>query len=157
MTGRHGGNQGGRPSLYTEALAAEILRRMAGGQSSMQACEELGLSRSTAAQWRGDHPEFRTAYIEAFVARCFGFAEEAVDILDACPEDADMARVQRERHRADLRKFFATRVVPMLQDVPLVAAGATVNVYLPQKGSDGSGAPLLDGVAQELLEHQTED
>jgi hypothetical protein len=149
-------HRGGRPTKYTEALAAEILRRMAAGQSSGQACVELGLHRTTAALWRGAHPEFRTAYIEAFAARCYGFAEEAIAILDACPKNADMARVQRERHRADLRKFFATRLVPMLRDVPLVAEGATINLYLPRKGSDGDGGRLIEGSATQVLTDDSE-
>jgi hypothetical protein len=150
MAFRGNNHRGGRPSKYTPALAAEILRRMAGGQTSGQACAELGLAKGTVAEWRGAHPEFRTAYVEAFAARCYGFAEEAIQILDDCPKDAEMPRVQRERHRADLRKFFATRLVPMLQDVPMVAAGAVVNVYLPAKGSSEQGPRTIDGSAVEV-------
>jgi hypothetical protein len=41
----------------------------------------------------------------------------------------------------------------MLQDVPLVAAGATVNVYLPAKGAtDNGGRMTIEGEATELLE-----
>jgi hypothetical protein len=48
MAYRGNNHRGGAPTKYTEALAAEICRRMAGGQSSGQACQELGLHRDTA-------------------------------------------------------------------------------------------------------------
>ena len=125
---------GGRKTRYRKDLADAICRGIASGRSSGEVCAELGLPRQTVGEWRGAHPEFRTAYIEAFAARCYGFAEEAVEIIDAIPKNADMARVQRERCRADFRKFFATRLVPMLQDVPVVSTGRGHQPVPPEKG-----------------------
>jgi hypothetical protein len=71
----------------------------------------LGLPKGTVAEWRGDHPAFRTAYVEAFRSRALGLVEEAIEIVDSIPKNASMARVQRERCRADLRRWTAARLV----------------------------------------------
>ena len=144
----------GRPTRFRQDLADALLRGIAGGRPSGEVCQELGLPRQTVAEWRGAHPEFRDAYLRAFASRCCGFAEEAIEIVDSIPEDADMARVQRDRTRADFRKWVASRLVPALHDVqPALVGAATVVINLPAKGGGNDGARVIDGQAVELLEN----
>jgi hypothetical protein len=127
---------------------------MAGGRSSTEVCRELGLPRQTVGEWRSAHSEFRRAYIEAFAARCYGFGEEALEILDAVPPGADMAAVTLARAKADKRLWIAARLVPAFADQVehRLSGSATIQVQLPSKHDR---APLIEGVAQELVEEAT--
>jgi hypothetical protein len=79
----------GRPTTYRQSIADELLRKIASDMGSVAASREVGVPIDTVASWRGAHPEFRDAYLRAFASRCFGFAEEAIDIVDSIPPDAD--------------------------------------------------------------------
>jgi hypothetical protein len=61
--GATGRNKGGRPSTYTEAVAKEICRRLAGGQSLRSVCAAPGMPTFvTVFNWRRAHPEFLEQY-----------------------------------------------------------------------------------------------
>jgi hypothetical protein len=151
--GDPGHPKGGRKTRYTKVLADAICRGIASGRPSGEVCAELGLPRQTVGEWRGAHPEFRQAYLTAFACRAVGMVEEAIEIIDSTPLNADMARVQRERARAELRRWTASRLVGAFQETSVhqhsLAGRAEIRVLLPAKGAAHDG-PLLDGQAVEL-------
>jgi hypothetical protein len=160
--GDPGHPKGGRKTRYTKALADAICRGIASGRSSGEVCAELGLPRQTVGEWRGAHPAFRQAYLTAFACRAVGMVEEAIDIIDSTPVDADMARVQRERARAELRRWTASRLVGAFQETSVhqhsLAGSATIAIVrLPEKGSGNDRAPVIDGQARELPQGLIED
>lgn len=55
----------GRPTIYTEELATRICDLLAEGKSMVKACEAVGISRRSAAQWLKDKPEFAEMTIHA--------------------------------------------------------------------------------------------
>jgi hypothetical protein len=126
---------------------------MAGGRSSGDVCRELGLPKQTVGHWRADHPDFRAAYVEAFRSRCYGFGEEALEIIDSIPPNADMARVQREKARADMRRWAASRLVAAFADQVehRLTGQAQIQIFLPEKGSYDR-PQVIDGAAVEVLE-----
>ncbi len=75
----------GRPSLYTEALAAEICRRLAEGESLRAICADKAIPGiSTVMGWLfdGNHGEFSEQYARAREAQAEIRADEIVDIAD---------------------------------------------------------------------------
>jgi hypothetical protein len=69
-----------------------------------------------------------------------------------------MAGVQSHKLSVDSRKWLLSKLRPELYGEKLAISGnsgATVNVYLPTKGSSGDGGRVIDGqatVVEELLE-----
>jgi hypothetical protein len=49
--GNQGGNQGGRPSLYTAARLVALFRGIADGLSRDRAAEAAGISKRTLQRW----------------------------------------------------------------------------------------------------------
>jgi hypothetical protein len=137
------------PSRYSAELASYICEQMAGGRLSTAVCQELGLPKETIGEWRAKYPEFRTKYIEAFMARCFGMGEEAIAVLDAVPKGSPMPDVQIAIRKAELLKFFASRIVPQLREpMPSFGEGSVILV-LP---SNGREMPLIEGSVEAVDE-----
>jgi hypothetical protein len=85
--------------------------------------------------------------------------EEAIEIIDSTPVDADMARVQRERARAELRRWTASRLVGAFQETSVhqhsIAAQAEIRVLLPAKGGDDRGQ-VIEGSATKVLTDESD-
>jgi hypothetical protein len=150
------GDPPGRKSTFTMERAEAVCRGMAAGKLSTEVVQEMGLPRGTVAEWRGDHPEFRKMYIDAFLNRGMGMAEEAIAELKAVPKGSDMAAVTLARAKSDLFKFFASRIVPWLaeQHVHQLTGEARVVIYLPDKRGDSRGQ-LLEGTATDVSTDET--
>lgn len=66
----------GRPSLYSEDLALEILSRMAAGEMVAEICEDPGMpGTSTLHRWREANEWFRDAYMRAREEQAHAVAE----------------------------------------------------------------------------------
>ena len=115
----------GRPSLYTEALAAKICQRLAEGESLRAICADKELpSISTVMGWLfdGNHGDFPEQYARAREAQAEIRADEIVDIADDASGDftadqdgklvANSEHIQRSRLRVDARKWIAAKLLP---------------------------------------------
>ncbi len=104
----------GRPSLYTEALAAKICRRLAEGESLRSICRDEKMPAiSTVMGWLfdGQHGDFSAQYARAREAQAELRADEITDIADGVEHGASEA-VQAARLRVDARKWIAAKLLP---------------------------------------------
>ncbi len=104
----------GRPSLYTEALAAKICRRLAEGESLRSICRDEKMPAiSTVMGWLfdGQHGDFSAQYARAREAQAELRADEITDIADGAEHGASEA-VQAARLRVDARKWIAAKLLP---------------------------------------------
>ncbi len=104
----------GRPSLYTEALAAKICRRLAEGESLRTICGDKTMPAiSTVMGWlfNGKHDDFSAQYARAREAQAELRADEITDIADGVEHGASEA-VQAARLRVDARKWIAAKLLP---------------------------------------------
>ena len=114
----------GRPSLYTDKLAAKICRRLAAGESLRAICRDNAMpSISTVMGWLfdGNHDKFSEQYARAREAQAEIRADEIVDIADDDTNDfaadkdgklvANSEHIQRSRLRVDARKWIAAKLL----------------------------------------------
>lgn len=121
-------NPVGRPTTYSEELAAEICAELALGKSIRKVCSAEHMPAvSTVFLWMRKFPEFSEQYDKA-KAECADFyAEEIVDIADDGTNDymesvnaegnvigykINGEHVQRSRLRVDARKWIAAKLKP---------------------------------------------
>lgn len=109
----------GRPSKYDEKIADKILELMAEGQTLTEACDLLGVRRSTVYSWAERIPSFSALLVRARAA----LAEHAFTQAASIPrelyarvqagEPVDGATVAAARLYADSQKWYAERLNPM--------------------------------------------
>ena len=63
-----------KQSTYTEAIADDVVRHLAGGGLLIDWCEAHKISRFTVNQWRDDHPDFNARF-----ARARDFGDEILE------------------------------------------------------------------------------
>ncbi len=115
----------GRPSLYTEALAAEICRRLAEGETLRAICRDKAMpDKATVLRWLADKKkaDFRDQYTHAREMQADALFDEALEIADYASDDwavdkdgkktLDHEHVQRSRLRVDTRKWLMARMAP---------------------------------------------
>ncbi len=115
----------GRPSLYTEALAANICRRLAEGETLRAICRDEAMpGKTTVLRWLGDekNADFRGQYAHAREMQADALFDEALEIADAASGDwavdkdgkktLDHEHVSRSRLRVDTRKWAAGKLAP---------------------------------------------
>ena len=117
--------KGGRPSRYTDTVAAEICRRIAEGESLRKVCADSGMpGLSTVMAWLadGEHKSFLEQYARARDMQADAFFDEAVDIANdvsgvwTTTEDGKKVfhheHVQRSKLRVDTLKWAASKLAP---------------------------------------------
>lgn len=99
----------GRPSEYTEELAAKICDRIAEGESLVAICSDPAMpSRATIYNWFQKHEGFVDNYARAKEEHADAIFDEILLIADtASPEE-----VQQARLRIDARKWMAGKLRP---------------------------------------------
>ena len=115
----------GRPSLYTEALAAEICRRLAEGETLRSVCRDKVMpDKATVLRWLADKKkaDFRDQYAYAREMQADALFDEALVIADNASGDwmegedgkktLDHENIQRSRLRVDTRKWAAGKLAP---------------------------------------------
>ncbi len=120
----------GRPSGYTEAIAAEICRRIAERESLRKICADPDMpDKTTVLRWLAaeENTEFRTQYAHAREMQADTLFDEALAIADdgtndwmeRLDKDGQAAgwqlngeHVQRSRLRVDTRKWAAGKLAP---------------------------------------------
>jgi len=103
----------GRPTLYKEALADEILRRHAAGESLVKICDEPGKPDiNTLSSWTIKYPEFSRARARARLDWADYLFAEALDIADNVGGDDTPALVQRDKLRVNTRLRMVAKINP---------------------------------------------
>jgi hypothetical protein len=99
----------GRPSSYSDDIAAAICSRLAGGESLRTICETAGLpSAETVRRWLLTNEPFRAQYVRAREEQCDTLADEVLATARAATnENANAVRVQ-----LDAIRWFAGKVHP---------------------------------------------
>lgn len=99
----------GRPTDYTQALAEEICRRMALGESLRSICRDEEMpAESTVRMWAvADRSGFHAHYARARVSQMEALSEDLLEIADDKTEDP-----QRARLRVDTRKWLMSKIAP---------------------------------------------
>ena len=111
-----------RPSIYTPALAAEICKRLAAGESLRGICSDpsgVFPHQSTVHEWIVDD---REGFAEQYArARNSGLDVMADELLAISDEQAVVFKgngaafdpdVQRDRLRVDTRKWYLSKLAP---------------------------------------------
>ncbi len=115
----------GRPTKYSDKLAATICQRLAEGESLRKICKDANVpAMSTVLAWLfdGGHDEFSEQYARAREAQAEFYADEIVDIADDSSADVttdedgketvDHEHISRSRLRVDSRKWVASKLLP---------------------------------------------
>jgi len=100
---------GGRPSKFTDTLAAEICRRLAEGESLRAICNDDKMpGLTTVRKWLAaeSNEEFRLQYARAREEQADFYADEMIEIADTT-DDPNKARLQ-----IDARKWKASKLAP---------------------------------------------
>lgn len=119
-------NIGGRPSLYTDTLAAEICSRISSGEKVTDICLDNHMPNpSTVYLWLAKNETFSEQYAKAMADRTWSMAEDILDISDNGANDwmerhhgEDVSWVtngealQRSRLRVDTRKWLMSKMQP---------------------------------------------
>jgi len=108
----------GRPTDYSDELADEFCRRVAGGRSTLSVCADLEMpSDTTVYRWRQEKPEFRDKLaqareerMEAYADRMMALGSRVVDEADFDPQRCNAAvnaidkaaRLQQPKQRLEL-------------------------------------------------------
>ncbi len=118
-----------RISTFTPKVGAEILRRIANGESLNRICgpdRKKGLpERMTVYNWINRHPSFKAAYLMARLAQADLYAGEVIEISDGRdPEALEPRDVRRDRLRVETRRWLAAVLAPHLYAEKLALRGA---------------------------------
>lgn len=121
-------NLGGRPSIYTEELSANICSQISSGLSLRTICKADDMpSVATIFLWIGNNTKFLEQYEKAKKEQADALAEEMLDIADDGTNDwmekldkdsksigwqVNGEHVQRSRLRLDTRKWIASKLKP---------------------------------------------
>lgn len=117
----------GRPSSYDPEIAAEILDRLAAGETLRSICRSDGMpSDMSVRRWAAeDRDGFSSRYAKARDEGMHVMADEIVEIADSPSGD-----VQRDRLRVDTRKWLLSKIVPKVYGDKTMVSG------------DPEGAPI---------------
>jgi hypothetical protein len=112
----------GRPTTFNESQGVELCKLISEGMSLTEACDALGLARSTVLTWAesGNQPAFASSLARAREALAEHAFSEAYAIprklLALYDDDKDLkldpARVQLARLATDTLKWYSERLKP---------------------------------------------
>lgn len=95
----------GRPSSFTEKIAAAICNELAEGKSLRTICVAADMpSRESVRRWLMDNEDFRGQYARAREEQADFYADEIVELADTA-EDVAKAKLQ-----IDARKWVASKL-----------------------------------------------
>ena len=149
-------NPQGRPSDYTEELAAEICSRLSEGATLRAVCKADDMpTESAVRKWAlQDRGGFRTQYAIAREIGYLAMADEIVEIADDSSGDTitdpetgadrmDGEWVARSRLRLDTRKWLLSKCLPKIYGDKIALSG------------DADGAPIkvLQRIERVIVDH----
>jgi hypothetical protein len=128
---------GGRPTTFSDKIAAVLCARMAEGESLRSICRNADMpGLSTVFQWLKAQPGFADQYAIAREAQADALFEDVLEIADdarndwmeAFGEDAvgyklNGEHIQRSRLRIDARKWMAGKLRPKVYGEKSVVEG----------------------------------
>lgn len=127
----------GRPTRYTEELAAEILTRIAEGESLRRITMEPGMpSHASVYLWLLQRPDFSDKYARARDEQAETLADEILAIADEPPaevtDDKGVSRTDNgwvtwQKNRMDARKWVAAKLKPKKYGDRQIVAGDAEN------------------------------
>lgn len=127
----------GRPTRYTEELAAEILTRIAEGESLRRITMEPGMpSHASVYLWLLQKPDFSDKYARARDEQAETLADEILAIADEPPaevtDDKGVSRTDNgwvtwQKNRMDARKWVAAKLKPKKYGDRQIVAGDADN------------------------------
>jgi len=108
----------GRPTIYSDDMADEFCRRVAGGRSTLSVCGDLDMpSDTTVYRWRQENASFRDKLtharderLEAYADRMTALATRVIDEAELDPQRVNAAvnaidkaaRLQAPKQRVEL-------------------------------------------------------
>jgi hypothetical protein len=99
--------QGGRPTIFNEMVAVEIVERLAAGETMVAICKDKHMpSTPTVYDWAQQRPWLSSAIADARKKQATVFVEQGMQILDDAETDS-MAHVQKADKRAQFRHKLA--------------------------------------------------
>ena len=122
---------GGRPTLFSEALAAHICGELATGETLTKICRTPGLPvPATVHRWKRENPQFSADYARARVDQMEAWSDEIITISDDSSMDTvtkrdpkgrefeaiDHENIQRSRLMVDTRKWIMAKIAPRYAD-----------------------------------------
>lgn len=100
----------GRPSIRDEAVVAEILKRIAGGETLSAICREEGKpDRTVFYDWLNDDAELSQRFARAREVGFDAIADETLTIVDDRDEDPASRRVRSDTRLKLLAKWSPRR------------------------------------------------
>ena len=103
----------GRPSVFTNELAAEICASIERGHSLRRACQADSMpSARTVHRWLHENEDFRQQYARSRAIQTEVFIDQIVDLADAVANETEPAKVQAAKLAIDTRKWVAARMLP---------------------------------------------
>jgi hypothetical protein len=110
----------GRPCEYTVEKGEQIAALMGEGLSFTEACDHMGIARSTVLRWEGKDPAFaatlaraREALAEHAFSEAYAIPRKLLALYDKDPDlKLDPARVQAARLASDCLRWYAERLKP---------------------------------------------
>lgn len=113
----------GRPTDFTEELAAHICSEVSSGRSLRSICDDEGMpARSSVFLWMSRNKSFSDQYAKAQVDRATAMAEEILEISDDSSGDffeagegrvaPNSTAVARDKLKVDTRKWLLSRMDP---------------------------------------------
>ena len=127
----------GRPSLFTEELAARICERLAGGESLLSVCEDEGMpAESTVRLWAlEDRDGFSAKYTRAREIGYLHMGDELLAIADTTQEGVVIKEndkgtetrtgdmIEHRKLRVEARKWTLARMLPKVYGDKLAHVG----------------------------------
>lgn len=112
----------GRPTDFTEELAAHICSEVSSGRSLRSICDDENMpARSSVFLWISRNKDFSDQYAKAQVDRATAMAEEILEISDDSQDDLliqdgkaspNSVSVARDKLKVDTRKWLLSRMDP---------------------------------------------
>lgn len=146
----------GRPTIYTEKLAAEICSRIASGESVRSiGRDETMPNAATIFDWALNNKSFSEQYEQARRIQADQMFEELAEIADDGSNDwmekelqngeiVDMPNhehIQRSKLRVDTRKWALSKMLPKRfgDKLDVTSDGKPLNVSVSQEGAEKYG------------------
>jgi len=90
----------GRPSIYSEELAEDILERLGNGESMVQICASEDMpGLRTVMRWANENEDFGTGYARAREAQAEVMDDKILQAAKTATDDPQAARVQIEAYK----------------------------------------------------------
>ena len=110
----------GRPTIFTEKLAAKICQRIADGESIRAICSDADMPSTTAIfRWiaNGKYDGFRQLYESSMQIRLETLGDGLIELADAPIERnaagaIDSAAVQMRRLQIETRRWILSKLLP---------------------------------------------